>query len=47
LVGEGIEYTWVCSKNNDRALRLHYKRGKEKIKAAVAKYLEKEILTIE
>ena len=30
LAGEGIEYTWGCSKNYYRALKLQDKRGKEK-----------------
>jgi len=47
LAGEGIEYTWGCSKNYYRGLRLNDKRGKEKFKAAVAKFLDGEILTTE
>ncbi len=47
LVGDRIEYTWGCSKNHYRALRLNDKRGKEKFKASVAKCLDREILTIE
>jgi hypothetical protein len=45
LAGKGIEYTWGCSKNHCRSLRLHDKRGKEKFWAAVAKCLDREIPT--
>jgi len=44
LAGEGIEYTWGCSKNYYRTLRLNDKKGKEKFKAALAKCLDREIL---
>jgi hypothetical protein len=47
LAGKGIKYTWGCSKNHYRSLRLHDKRGKEKFWAAVAKCLDREILTRE
>jgi hypothetical protein len=47
LAGKGIEYTWGCSKNYYRSLRLHGKRGKEKFQVAVAKCLDREILTRE
>ncbi len=47
LAGEGIEYTWGCSKNYYRALKLQDKRGKEKFRRAVAKCLERDILTTE
>ena len=47
LAREGIEYTWGCSKNYYRALRLHDKRGKEKFKVAVVKCLDRNILTTE
>jgi hypothetical protein len=47
LAGESIEYTWGCSKNYNQSLKLHDKRGKEKFKAAVAKSLDREILTRE
>jgi hypothetical protein len=45
LAGEGIEYTWGCSKNYYQGLRLNDKKGKEKFKAAAAKFLDREILT--
>jgi hypothetical protein len=47
LAGKGIEYTWGCSKNYYRALKLQNKRGKEKFRRAVAKCLERDILTTE
>jgi hypothetical protein len=47
LSGEGIEYTWGCSKNYYRALKLQDKQGKEKIRRAVAKTRERVVLTTE
>jgi len=47
LAGEGIEYTWGCSKNYYRALNLQEKRGKDKFRRSVTRCLERDILTTE
>jgi hypothetical protein len=47
LAGEGIEYSWGCSKNVYRSLRIHEKRGKENFRKSVDKCLDREILSTE
>jgi len=47
LAGEGIEYSWGCSKNEYRRTQIAQKRGKEKFKIAVRKCLAREVLTTE
>jgi hypothetical protein len=45
LAGEGIEYSWGCSKNYYRSLPLKEKKTKELFKTSVRKCLSREILT--
>jgi hypothetical protein len=44
-VGEGIKYSWGCSKNVYQLLRIHEKRGKENFRKSVDKCLDREILS--
>jgi hypothetical protein len=45
LAGEGIEYTWGCSKNHYRSMKLQSKKGKEKFRDAVKKCISRDLLT--
>ena len=45
LAGEGIEYSWGCSKNSYHRTLLSQKRGKENFRAVVRKCLSCEVLT--
>ena len=47
LAGEGIEYSWGCSKNAYRLLPLSEKRKKETFLNGVRKCLSREVLTTE
>jgi hypothetical protein len=45
LAGEGIEYSWGCSKNYYRSLPLKEKKTKELFKTSVRKCLSREVIT--
>jgi len=47
LAGEGIEYSWGCTKNYYRNIDLVQKKGKENFQAAVMTCLSREVLTTE
>jgi hypothetical protein len=47
LAGEGIEYSWGCSKNVYQSMRLHENGGKENFCKSVDKCLDREILSTE
>ena len=44
--GEGIEYTWGCSKGFYRRLKISEKRTKKKFRESVRKCLDTSILTL-
>jgi hypothetical protein len=45
LAGEGIKYTWGCSKNHYQSMKLQSKKGKEKFRDAVKKCISEDLLT--
>jgi len=47
LAGEGIEYSWGCTKNYYQNIDLVQKKGKENFQAAVMTCLSREVLTTE
>ncbi len=47
FAGEGIEYSWGCSKNEYRNKPLSVKRKKESFRATVRQCLSREVLTTE
>jgi hypothetical protein len=46
LAGEGVEYSWGCSKGEHRRRPIQDKRTKEKFKKSVRHCLSREVLTM-
>ena len=47
IAGEGIEYSWACSKNHFRKILLEKKRGKENFTNCVRECVSRNLLTTE